>query len=107
MRKTLKYRRACGVLGIDPDAEVPHEGLYGMLAMKGYQWTGKNWVRAEKTRRTKAGEIRIMASEPLATDLAGALVDFLEINGAHIVGTSGPYPNKADSRVRRFIKFTI
>lgn len=107
-RKTKKYLRGIRLLGLPQTVELPHQAVYGLLAVRGYQWDGKDWQRApELSRQHESASVRITANEPYAERLALTLIDFFDYAGMETHKLSGPYPSRNSTTVRYYLHMTF
>lgn len=105
-RQTSKYVLACVAAGVPSHAGIPHEAVYGMMALAGMVWDGKKWEEADaryRVRRTAC--FRVEAHPQEAQEFAEALENFITTNGMTLAQTKGPYRNKENGKERFYVNF--
>lgn len=105
VRITKKYRKACEMLEIPIGAEVPHEALYGMLALRGFEWNKREWTptAAEIEHR---GSIRLTAPQGHIKALCDTVQQLLLLVDVHVHKVSGPHQNRKSDSSRMYIHFS-
>ena len=105
-RKTRKYTEACKVLGLPDNADIPHEAVYGMLALRFYQWNGETWVRTGQGDKVAlSGSIRISARGGDSELISLALIDILPLIGLEVTNIRGPYQDRKSDKIRFYLTF--
>jgi len=102
-RKTKKYVAACKLLSIPVDADVPHEALYGMLALRGHNWSGDAWVMDKEGDNLCTASLRLSADPQHAQDLTHTISQILAEIGIDTSNIRGPYENRKDKKQRWYI----
>lgn len=105
MKKTKKYIAACNALGLPVGAGVPHEAVYGMLVLRGYEWSDGKWV-AQQIEDALCGDIRVTGLPCHIDDLVLLCVEALENAGAHVNRISRPYSRRKSDKVMVYVNFT-
>lgn len=103
-RQTKKYTSACKVLGIPCDQNVPHEAVYGMLALRGYEWQQNRWKAPKQA--LESASVRIEAKEQYLESIVDAIAYLLESNSASVHSIKGPYKNRQGKNSRMYINFS-
>lgn len=104
-RKTLKYTTACETLGIPPDADLPHEAVYGLLSIRGYLWDGARWTLGKSDTIARGGALRVSAVGGDAELITLALIDILPLIGLEPTTIKGPYPDRKSDKERFYLSF--
>lgn len=103
-RQTKKYTAACSMLGLPHNADIPHAAVYGMLALRGFEWSGQAWVNNSKLS-PHAASVRISCEEGYLPTFASMIEDLLISLGCKITSEKGPYKNREGKQARFYINF--
>lgn len=104
-RLTKKYKGACETLGLPIDAGLPHEAVYGMLALHGFEWDGEKWRQQNEGVNRKSGSLRVSADPDVAGQLTDAIAYIIAEIGLTTTNIRGPYPDRKSKKERWYITF--
>ena len=104
MRQTRKYIAACKLASVPTNSDVPHEALYGWLALQGFIWQGGQWVQPKPVCTEKI-EARFVGSIANVRQWRDTLVDALEHSGASDIRVSAIKKSRSSDDVRIYISW--